>query len=128
MHLVSAFSERNHMVLGQLAVTDKSNEITAIPRLLQLLSLKDTTVNIDAMGCQKTIAQTIVDEGGDYLLAVKDNHKTLHEDIRFFFEDAFAQGDEQLVKLDAPQVDSDHGRLETRQIWASGGGDVGWLA
>lgn len=125
MHLVSAFCERNHLVLGQLAVTDKSNEITAIPRLLQLLSLKDATVSIDAMGCQKTIAQTIVDEEGDYLLAVKDNHKTLHEDIRFFFEDAIAQGDEQLVTLDAPQVDGDHGRLETRQVWATS--NVTWL-
>ncbi len=126
MHLVSAWCKENHLVLGQLAVTDKSNEITAIPRLLQLLSLKNATVSIDAMGCQKSIAQTIIDEQGDYLLAVKDNHKALHEDIRCFFDDAISQNDAQLVTLDKPQIDGDHGRLEERQIWASG--EVRWLA
>lgn len=125
LHLVSAWSQKNHLVLGQIATTDKSNEITAIPKLLELLDLQGATVSIDAMGCQKNIAGQIVDQGGDYLLAVKDNHKTLHEDIRFFFDEAITLADEQLVSLAQPQVEADHGRLETRQVWASA--DVGWL-
>ena len=125
LHLVSAWCEKNRLVLGQVACEDKSNEITAIPRLLELLDLQGATVTIDAMGCQKNIAQKIVQSRGDYLLAVKDNHKTLHGDVRFFFEDAIAQDDPKLVKLDQPQVEADHGRLETRQVWASA--EVDWL-
>lgn len=125
LHLVSAWCEKNRLVLGQIACEEKSNEITAIPKLLELLDLQGATVTIDAMGCQKDIARKIVEGGGDYLLAVKDNHKTLHEDVRFFFEDAIAQDDPKLVKLDQPQVEADHGRIETRQVWASA--EVAWL-
>jgi predicted transposase YbfD/YdcC len=125
IHLVSAWCEKNHMVLGQLAVEDKSNEITAIPKLLELLDIQGATVSIDAMGCQKEIARKIVDGGGDYLLAVKDNHKTLHEDVRFFLDEAIAQDDPQLTRLKEPLVEADHGRLETRRLWASH--DVDWL-
>lgn len=91
IHLVSAWCQQNHLVLGQLATEEKSNEITAIPKLLELLDLNNATVSIDAMGCQKNIAQKICDGGGDYLLAVKDNQKTLHEDVRFFLDDAIEQ-------------------------------------
>lgn len=125
IHMVSAWCERNRLVLGQLAVEDKSNEITAIPKLLEALNIKGATVSIDAMGCQKEIAAAIRAGGGNYLLAVKDNHPTLHEDIRFFFDDAIAQGDAKLVRLPQPQVDAGHDRIETRQAWASG--EVGWL-
>lgn len=124
-HLVSAWCRENRVVLGQIATDDKSNEITAMPRLLKILNLKDATVSIDAMGCQKEIAQTIIENHGDYLLAVKDNHRTLHEDIRFFFDDAIQQDDPGLVKLKEPLTDLDHDRWETRQVWACG--DVGWL-
>lgn len=125
LHLVSAWCEKNHLVLGQVACDQKSNEITAIPKLLDLLDLQGATVTIDAMGCQKDIARKIVQARGDYLLAVKDNHKTLHEDVRFFFEDAIAQDDAKLLKLDRPRVEADHGRIETRQVWASA--DLAWL-
>lgn len=134
MHLVSAWCDKNHVVLGQVATSggagssggdDKSNEITAIPKLLELLDLKGATVTIDAMGCQKEIARKIIEGEGDYLLAIKDNHPTLHEDVRFFFEDAIQQDDARLVKLAQPQVDGGHGRIETRQVWASA--EVGWL-
>ncbi len=125
VHLVSVWCAKNHVVLGQLAVEEKSNEITAIPKLLELLNLQGATVTIDAMGCQKEIARQIVAEEGDYLLAVKDNHPTLHEDVQFFFDDAIAQEDPQLVRLKAPQVEADHGRIETRQVWASD--EVSWL-
>lgn len=125
LHLVSAWCEKNRLVLGQVACDQKSNEITAIPKLLELLDLQGATVTIDAMGCQKDIARKIVESKGDYLLAVKDNHKTLHEDVRFFFEDAITQDDPKLVKLDRPRVEADHGRIETRQVWASA--DLAWL-
>ena len=83
VHLVSAFAGRARWVLAQRAVAEKSNEITAIPDLLGLLDLEGAVVSIDAMGCQKAIAQTIVDGGADYVLALKDNHPTLCEDVRF---------------------------------------------
>jgi len=125
LHLVSAWCEKNRLVLGQIACDQKSNEITAIPKLLDLLDLQGATVTIDAMGCQKDIARKIVEGRGDYLLAVKDNHKTLHEDVRFFFEDSIAQDDPNLVKLDQPRVEADHGRIQTRRVWASA--EVAWL-
>lgn len=81
IHMVSAWAAENNLVLGQVKTEEKSNEITAIPKLLQVLALKDCLVTIDAMGCQKTIAETIVDRGGDYLLAVKDNQPKLKEAI-----------------------------------------------
>ena len=81
LHLVSAWAGANHLSLGQVAVDDKSNEITAIPRLLELLDLSGALVTIDAMGCQKEIAAKIVQGGGDYVLAVKDNQPHLLEDI-----------------------------------------------
>jgi predicted transposase YbfD/YdcC len=125
IHLVSAWCQQNNLVLGQLATEDKSNEITAIPRLLELLDLRDATVSIDAMGCQKQIAKTIIDGGGDYLLAVKDNHKTLAEDVRFFLDDAIEQNFAGLEHVTTETTDADHGRLEQRRLWASG--DVNWL-
>ena len=88
LHLVSAWAGANHVTLGQVAVGDKSNEITAIPRLLDLLDLEGALVTIDAMGCQKEIAAKIVDRGGDYLLAVKENQPHLYEDIDARFTEA----------------------------------------
>lgn len=85
LHLVSAWATRQGMLLGQVAVDEKSNEITAIPRLLAMLELHGAIVSIDAMGCQKEIAQQIVDQGGDYVLSVKDNQPALHQAIAEFF-------------------------------------------
>jgi predicted transposase YbfD/YdcC len=85
LHLVSAWSAENHLVLGQQAVEGKSNEITAIPALLRLLELEGAIVTIDAMGCQKTIAEQIVEAGADYVLAVKDNQPTLHDAVHQHF-------------------------------------------
>lgn len=81
IHMVSAWCARNHLVLGQVKVDDKSNEITALPQLLQLLVLKGCLVTIDAMGCQTEIAEQVIEQGGDYLLAVKQNQGHLYEDI-----------------------------------------------
>lgn len=131
VHLISAWDHHNGLILGQLACEDggkKTNEITAIPRLLKLLDLRGCIVSIDAIGCQKAIAQQIIDQGGDYLLAVKDNQKTLHADLKLFFDEAIDHsggGFEGIEHVHAQSVDGDHGRLETRRVWATH--EVGWL-
>lgn len=125
IHLVSAWCQQNQLVLGQLATEEKSNEITAIPKLLELLDLKSATVSIDAMGCQKEIARKILDGGGDYLLAVKNNHKNLHEDIRFYLDESITQNFTGIEHVATQTTDGDHGRLEQRRLWATA--DVSWL-
>jgi hypothetical protein len=84
VHMVSAFTSANSLVLGQVKVDEKSNEITAIPRLLKLLQLKGAIVTIDAAGCQETIANEIVERGGQFVLAVKNNQRTLFEDVDMY--------------------------------------------
>lgn len=111
VHWVSAFAGRARWVLAQRAVAEKSNEITAIPDLLALLDLRGAMVSIDAMGCQKTIAQAIVDAGGDYVLTLKDNHPTLCEDVRLWLDTEVACG--RLPVLET--VEKDHGRIEIRR-------------
>lgn len=121
IHLVSAWATANHLVLGQVKVDDKSNEITAIPQLLQVLALSGCIVTIDAMGCQTEIAEQILEAGADYVLTVKDNQTNLLEDIGFFFDlaqqNAFAKVDSDYAKT----VDGGHGRIETRECWAISG-------
>jgi len=124
IHRVHAWDQANGLMLGQIAVDEKSNEITAVPALLELLDVEGAVVSLDAMHCQKDTAQAIRDAGADYLLTVKDNQKTLHEDIELFFEDAIEQGDEQLLRC-TMEPDNGHGRLDERRVWASG--DVDWL-
>ena len=89
LHVVSAWATQQGMTLGQVAVDSKSNEITAIPKLLEMLELKGAIVSIDAMGCQKEIAKQIIDGGGDYVLAVKDNQPKLSEAVSKFFLEFF---------------------------------------
>jgi predicted transposase YbfD/YdcC len=110
LHLVSAWASRQRLVLGQEAVADKSNEIVAIPPLLKRLEIKGALVTIDAIGTQVEIAQTIVDGGGDYLLALKDNWPALKAEVETFFaDDANAA-----VCQTFDTTDADHGRLEQR--------------
>lgn len=109
LHLVSAFATNSRLVLGQEAVEEKSNEITAIPALLERLDLAGAMVSIDAMGCNPTIAQSILDAEADYLLAVKDNQPTLHADIESYFETA---PPEEVEKVET--VGKEHGRFEVR--------------
>jgi len=113
VHMVSAWANTNNLVLGQQRVDEKSNEITAIPKLLSALELNGTIVTIDAMGCQKGIAQQIIDKQADYILAVKENQLHLLEDVR----DSF-----QMLPSDstAEQLDCGHGRVETRTCSALG--------
>jgi len=107
-HMVSAWASENNMVLGQVKVSEKSNEITAIPRLLEILTLKGCIITIDAMGCQQEIADKIIDCEADYVLAVKENQKQLYQDI----QDEFRFGKDIQTHL---SEDLDHGRIETRK-------------
>jgi predicted transposase YbfD/YdcC len=114
MHMVSAWAQANRLVLGQRKVDDKSNEITAIPQLLRLLNLEGCIVTIDAMGCQKDIAQAITTQGADYVLALKANQGKLYDDVTLFLEDVSAPGSQAPALHTYQTVDADHGRVETR--------------
>jgi predicted transposase YbfD/YdcC len=116
LHLVSAWSVENRLVLGQQAVDDQSNEITAIPELLRLLELKGAIVTIDAMGCQKEIAETIVACGGEFVLAVKDNQPKLHAALQEHFEERHAEGRRGRGQHHATR-DKGHGRQEERHYY-----------
>jgi len=109
LHLVSAFATNSRLVLGQEAVADKSNEITAIPALLERIDLAGSLVSIDAMGCNPNIAQNILDAKADYLLAVKDNQPTLHADVKSYFATAPSSEVERFES-----VGKEHGRIEIR--------------
>jgi predicted transposase YbfD/YdcC len=115
--LVSAWATANRLVLAQLKVDDKSNEITAIPELLRVLELQGCIVTIDAIGCQTDIAQTIVDRGGDYVLAVKGNQAGLHQEVQDLFADATSLCFKGVVHAYCKQTDKGHGRLEIRRCW-----------
>ena len=117
LHVVSAFAADGlGLVLGQVAVADKSNEITAIPELLRVLDLQGAVVTIDAMGCHKAIAAQITGQGGDYLLALKGNHPVLCADVERLFGDAAALTAQNPTR--AETVEKDHGRIETRRAVA----------
>jgi predicted transposase YbfD/YdcC len=106
-------------VLGQLSVDCKENEIVAIPKLLELLNLSGTTVTIDALGCQTEIASKIVGNGGDYVLAVKDNQPTLHDALRRNLDELILEGFAGVRHGFVETVDGDHGRIETRRAWVT---------
>ena len=117
LHLVSAWAAENRLVLGQVAVDDKSNEITAIPILLDLLDLDGCTVTIDAMGCQTEIADQIVQRGGNYVLALKGNQPTLYDDVQALFADARAAQQAEYGITSATETVMGHGRVETRTAY-----------
>lgn len=125
IHLVSAFLTANSLVFSQLAVEDKANEIVAIPKLLALLDLRGATVTIDAIGCQTAIAQQIINQGGDYLLAVKDNQPTLAQRLRADLDDLIRDEFRGVPHDFHQSVDGDHGRIETRRIWTTS--RIEWL-
>ena len=120
LHMVSAWGSAQGLVLAQIAVEEKSNEITAVPKLLELLSLKGAIITVDALNSQRKTAQKIVDKGGDYVLALKENQATLYRDVVDFLEDPEVEG------LDShKEVDAGHGRIETREHLVSS--DIDWL-
>jgi predicted transposase YbfD/YdcC len=114
LHLINAWAQANHLVLGQLAVPSKSNEITAIPELLKLIDVTGAVVTIDAMGCQKKIAEKIVAGGGDYVLALKDNHPTLANDVSELFCEGLENDFADLQHRTRTTQEKGHGRVETR--------------
>ncbi len=120
LHMVSAWGCEQRLVLAQVSTDAKSNEITAVPALLRLLSLQGTTVTADALHCQRATARQIVDQGGDYALALKGNQGTLHDDVVRLFNDPAAK-----AATAKPAVDAGHGRIETRTATVST--DIGWL-
>jgi len=124
IHMVSAFAARQRLVLGQVKVAEKSNEIIAIPKLLDRLAIEGAIVTIDAMGCQRDIAQKIIDKKADYVLALKGNQGTLREDVELFAAEQKARGFADCELSQDITVDGDHGRIETRKTTVIH--DVGW--
>jgi predicted transposase YbfD/YdcC len=114
IHMVSAFAARQRLVLGQVKVAEKSNEIIAIPKLLDLLAIEGAIVTIDAMGCQRDIAQKIIDKKADYVLALKGNQGSLREDVEVFVAEQKAKDFKDTTVSRAETIDADHGRIETR--------------
>jgi len=125
IHMVSAWSSRHKLVLGARAVDEKSNEITAIPALLDLLAIKGAIVTIDAMGCQTRIAEKIISKGADYLFGLKGNQGTLRADVELLFTEQMACNFKDVTVSRASGTDGGHGRIETRDIFAID--DIAWL-
>jgi predicted transposase YbfD/YdcC len=135
-YVVNAWASANGLVLGQLKVDEKSNEITALPPLLRALELAGCIVTIDAMGCQKKIAKEIIEADADYVLALKGNQETVFEEVKTFLDDALVQQQAAAARPRGPRpahplaftetVEKDHGRLEIRRYWQSG--DLDWFA
>lgn len=125
IHMVSAWASECGFVLGQIKTEAKSNEITAIPQLLRLLEVSGCIITIDAMGCQKQIAKTIIKKGADYLFSLKGNHSDLHDDVSFFFNGCLKDNFKDTPHDFYETVDSGHGRIETRKFWTVS--DIDWL-
>jgi predicted transposase YbfD/YdcC len=125
IHMVSAFAAGQRLVLGQVKVAEKSNEIIAIPKLLDMLAIEGAIVTIDAMGCQRDIAQKILDKKADYILALKGNQGSLREDVEVFVAEQEAAGFRHCEISQDRTIDGDHGRIETRITTVIH--DVEWL-
>lgn len=125
IHMVSAWGRENGLVLGQIKVDEKSNEITAIPQLLRVLELADCIVTIDAMGTQKEIAREIRDADADYVLALKGNHETALDEVSSFLLDAKDKSFAAVAHDFLETVEKDHGRIETRRYWITE--EIGWF-
>lgn len=125
VHIVSAWSAENHLTLGQLKVDGKSNEITAIPKLLDMIDVKDAVVTIDAMGCQREIAAKIIEKGGDYVLALKGNQGNLADEVENYFRQGNAVDFEDLDCRAVGEKEAHHGRIEKREVYVTE--DIEWL-
>jgi predicted transposase YbfD/YdcC len=125
IHMVSAFAARQRLVLGQVKVAEKANEIVAIPKLLEMMDIEGAIITIDAMGCQRAIAQKIVDQKADYVLALKGNQGSLREDVELFVAEQKANDFKNTTISRDETVDGDHGRIETRTTTVIH--DVAWL-
>ena len=126
IHMVSAWASENGLVLGQIKVDQKSNEITAIPELLRALELRGCIVTIDAMGTQKTIAKEIHEADAQYVLALKGNHERVQQEVKDFFCDARERKFKGLPHGFLETIEKDHGRIETRRYWITE--EIRWFA
>lgn len=120
IHMVSAWASKNGLVLGQVKTEEKSNEITAIPKLLELLYVRGCIVTIDAMGCQREIVERIVEKGADYVISLKGNQGALQKEVETLFVEARGERFELLKHSYSETVEKDHGRVETRRCWVTG--------
>jgi len=128
LHTVSAYAHERGLVLGQLACEEKSNEITAIPKLLEMLELKGCIVTIDAMGCQTDIADKIIDKGADYCLSLKENQGNLYNDIKLYTETEIFPDDRRFLAGSGQyhrEIEKGHGRFEKREYFVCN--DVSWI-
>lgn len=125
LQMVSAWAAEQRLVLGQVRVAATSNEITAVPALLEFLDLQGCIVTADALHCQKEVVRRVTEQGGDYVLAVKGNQGALHEDVKLFLDDAVAGGMPDVPLRRHRTFDAEHGRQETRCYFLTG--DVAWL-
>jgi predicted transposase YbfD/YdcC len=125
IHLVSAWSVKNNLCFGQVKVSDKSNEITAIPKLLKLLDIEGATITTDAMGCQFAIGDQIVEEKGHYVLALKGDQGEFHEDVKLFMDTHLKTKFVNVAHSVSKSVDGEHGRIAQREVWHTA--DVQWL-
>ena len=127
LHLISAWATENGLSLGQLKVDGKSNEITALPALLKLLDISGQIVTMDAMGCQRELAGQIVAQQGDYVLCLKGNQTSLHEEVQYFFREAQATGWHDVPHSYHETAEKDHGRIEIRRCWMVEDPAIAWL-
>lgn len=126
IHMVGAFATEAGLALAQVKTADKSNEITAIPELLEALILKDCVVTLDAMGCQKDIVKKIKEKQGNYVISLKGSQGDLHEDVRSFLEAQRLKGFQSLAHSYYETIEKGHGRVETRRYWITD--QIDWLA
>lgn len=125
LHMVSAWSSARGFILGQVKTEEKSNEITAIPELIKSLDISEATLTIDAMGCQKAIADLIVKQGGNYVIGLKGNQQSLHDEVVNFFDQAKAIDFEGVQHTTHRSINAKHGRIEEREVYVSS--DINWL-
>jgi predicted transposase YbfD/YdcC len=127
LHMVSAWASENGLALGQVRVDEKSNEITAIPRLLEIIDVKGRIITTDAMGCQRDVAKRIVDKKGDYVFCLKGNQESLHDEVKFFFEECRRANYKDVEHRYFETVEKDHGRIEIRRCWVVEDDAIQWL-
>lgn len=127
LHMVSAWACENGLALAQVKVDEKSNEITAIPKLLDMIDVKGRIITTDAMGCQKDIAKKIVEKKGDYVLCLKGNQESLHDEVKFFFEECRDAKYQDVEYRYFETVEKDHGRIEIRRCWVVEEDAIRWL-
>ncbi len=125
VHIVNAWVVENQLVLAQVATDEKSNEITAIPERLKLLQLKEATVSLDAMGCQKKIAEDITNRGGNYVMGLKGNQGHLKDSVEFFFKAALKDDFKDIEFSEFQETEKGHGRIERRTVWSTN--DIDWF-